>query len=915
VIHEERSAALRFIRDYAHAGIDEIVVDNIQAFEEIKNFTTVLVSELKNKVRLYDDPRPLFSRYQIEDQIDDIFARTIELKSGGSIVIDQTEALVAIDVNSGRVKTIDIEQTALTTNLEAAEEVARQLKIRDRGGLIVVDFIDMRSKDNIRKVEQTVRDAFESDKAKVKFSRISEFGLMEISRQRLQSSLMKGSFTPCAACGGSGQIRSVESSSLYLLRRLKETVIRGNYMHVRARMPVAIANYMLNRKRADLTELESQSSTGIEVIAEEHCAPMVAYFEMMTKSGKARSPRRILHTIDLVRSEAEKQDLDEDEDVLREAALERTGWTPPARQNDDLGAGNREIEAEMAAEKAIVDAQKAADESSRRERELRLEAERLKQEAELTRVRAEERRRSMNLWGRIKVFFAGMPPEEADAEPEPVVAVAAPAKLPERRPSSSRSGSDRGDRSNRRDDRGGRDGRSKGGRSGGRGRDESKRNERNDRDRKNNRDGDSKNNRDGDNKEKAAKDAPKVTPNAERSEDAPKKAADGGRSDSGRNDSGRNDSGRNSGGRGGSSANNDERDGNRESQVNEDGSPKKKRRRRRRKSAAERAESAEANGTTEGGETNERKSGDGDANKDGGDRGRRPAEGGRDAKRTGGRRDQGEKRKPSESVIKTPKKETKAVAKAPAALPRAGGVIDLRGGGGVVDLRAKPTERLVAKSSGPTGRSDAAKPAAKKTTAAKLPAPKAKAAENTTTAKTAEKAPKAAKPVEAAPKAAEKAAKPAAKKTTASKAKAASAEAKKAAAKAAGADGAPAKAAKPAKAKADAAANTPKAAPKKRRVTASKTKAAPKADSGEATEAKAETAKKPAAKKPAAKKPAAKKPAAKKPAEAPKAAKAADAAAKPAAKPKAAAATAAGAAGAGTIRERLEALRASQSKE
>ena len=152
---------------------------------------------MRRRLTPYTDPTPLFSRYQIEDQIADVFARKIDLPSGGSVVIEQTEALVSIDVNSGRVKTEDIELTALTTNLEAASESARQLKLRERGGLIVVDFIDMRSRENIRAVEQAARDALANDKAKVKFSRISEFGLMEISRQRLKSSLMKGSFNDC----------------------------------------------------------------------------------------------------------------------------------------------------------------------------------------------------------------------------------------------------------------------------------------------------------------------------------------------------------------------------------------------------------------------------------------------------------------------------------------------------------------------------------------------------------------------------------------------------------------------------------------------------------------------------------------------------------------------------------------------
>ncbi|TNF31459.1 MAG: Rne/Rng family ribonuclease, partial [Deltaproteobacteria bacterium] len=420
IIHQERHIALRFIRDYAHAGIDEIIVDNKDVYDEIVDFCTALAPELKSKVRHYSDSRPLYSRYQIEDQIDDIFARRIDLPSGGSIVIDQAEALVAIDVNSGRVKTDDIEQTALTTNLEAAAEVARQLKIRDRGGLVVVDFIDMRSKENIRKVEAAVKDAFASDKAKVKYSKISEFGLMEISRQRLQSSIMTGSFTPCLHCGGTGRVRSVESSALYLLRRLKETVIRGNYMHAEARMTTDIANYLVNRKRRELMELEAETETTIEVHAEEHTPPMVAYVELLSQpSGKSRRPRRVLQTIDLVRSDVEKRELDDDEDYLLDITERRTGWTPPGNERSELEVRNRELEAEMAVEKERVQAQREADESRRRQ--LEIEAQTRLTEAQTALLKERERlaREQMGLWGRIKAFFVSQPPLDGQNDPLP----------------------------------------------------------------------------------------------------------------------------------------------------------------------------------------------------------------------------------------------------------------------------------------------------------------------------------------------------------------------------------------------------------------------------------------------------------------------------------------------------------------
>lgn len=425
LVHQERGLAVRFIRDYVPSNIDEVLIDDREAWEEVKNFCTVLAPELVSRVKLYDDPRPLFSRYQVEDQIDDIFARRIDLPSGGSIVIDQTEALVAIDVNSGRVKTDDIEDTALKTNLEAAAEVARQLKIRDRGGLIVVDFIDMRDKDNIRKVEDAVRDGFRSDKAKVKFSKISEFGLMEISRQRLQGSVMRGSFTPCGTCGGTGQVRSVESSALYLLRRMKETLIRGNYQHLDAQMPVAIANYLLNRKRKELVDLEKQTGTSIEVRAEDAVPAMQSYFELISRAAnQARRPKRIMQRIDLVRSEVEKRELEEGEELVieTESSTDEAEASVFAAARKKLESESQALEAELARSKELEKAQAEADESLRREAELRAQRELEEARRETIRTLEEARWKGMSIWGRLKAFFGGgLPPLELPvegAEPE-----------------------------------------------------------------------------------------------------------------------------------------------------------------------------------------------------------------------------------------------------------------------------------------------------------------------------------------------------------------------------------------------------------------------------------------------------------------------------------------------------------------
>ncbi len=419
LVHQERSLPLRSIRDYVSSTVEEILIDDRDTYEEVRNFCIVVAPEFVSRTKFYEDPRPLFSRFQIEDQIDDIFARRIDLPSGGSIVIDQTEALVAIDVNSGRVRTDDIEDTATKTNLEAAAEIARQLKIRDRGGLIVVDFIDMRERDNIRRVEDQVRDAFKVDKAKVKFTKISELGLMEISRQRLQGSVMRGSFTACPSCGGTGQIRSVESSALYLLRRMKETLLRGNHQHLEARMPVEIANYLLNRKRRELLDLERQTGTSIEVRAEAACPPMQSYFELISRATQQlRRPKRVLQTIDLVRSEVERRDLEDGEEVKVEAALsEEADVSVFAGARAELDAQNKQLEADMARAKEIERAQKEADESLRREAELKAQKELLLAEAEKIRALDDSRWKGMSIWGRLKAWFGGgLPPLKLDEE-------------------------------------------------------------------------------------------------------------------------------------------------------------------------------------------------------------------------------------------------------------------------------------------------------------------------------------------------------------------------------------------------------------------------------------------------------------------------------------------------------------------
>ena len=259
LVYEEGSLIKRSIRDLYHKDIDEIIVEGETAFNEAREFMRMLMPSHANNVQLYRDLLPLFTRYAIETQLDAMFSPTVQLKSGGYIVINQTEALVAIDVNSGRsTREHSIEDTALKTNSEASAEIARQLRLRDLAGLIVIDYIDMDEKRNNRVVERKLKDALKSDRARIQVGRISHFGLMEMSRQRIRTSVLESSTETCPHCGGTGHVRSVSSVALQLLRAIDETLMKGatHNLIVRTRSDVAI--YVLNNKRAHLRRLEEQ---------------------------------------------------------------------------------------------------------------------------------------------------------------------------------------------------------------------------------------------------------------------------------------------------------------------------------------------------------------------------------------------------------------------------------------------------------------------------------------------------------------------------------------------------------------------------------------------------------------------------------------------------------------------------------
>ncbi|TEN24081.1 ribonuclease E [Pseudomonas aeruginosa] len=271
LIYQESNVIIRAIRDYLRQDIGEVLIDSIDAQEEALNFIRQVMPQYASKVKLYQDSVPLFNRFQIESQIETAFQREVKLPSGSSIVIDPTEALVSIDINSARAtKGGDIEETALQTNLEAAEEIARQLRLRDIGGLIVIDFIDMTPAKNQRAVEERVREALEADRARVQVGRISRFGLLEMSRQRLRPSLGETSGIVCPRCNGQGIIRDVESLSLAILRLIEEEALKDRTAEVRARVPFQVAAFLLNEKRNAITKIELRTRARIFILPDDH---------------------------------------------------------------------------------------------------------------------------------------------------------------------------------------------------------------------------------------------------------------------------------------------------------------------------------------------------------------------------------------------------------------------------------------------------------------------------------------------------------------------------------------------------------------------------------------------------------------------------------------------------------------------
>ncbi len=285
IIFKEQDLGLRAVRDYFTAEIHEVLVDDRETWSEIRDFMKIISPRHQGRVRLYKEKRPIFSEYGIEKQIEQIYSNRVPLKSGGSIVIDSTEALIAIDVNSGRsARARGPEATSFKTNLEAAKEIAKQLRLRDIGGLVVIDFIDMKDPKHQRELVKRVKEEVKRDRAKINISNLSTFGLMELSRQRLRPSIESKSYQICECCQGRGMVRSVEATSVSFLRQIWFGAAKENVEKVIGVLPTTVANYLLNKKRAELSDLESRYGISIEIQGNPNLPPWGGNLEFIQRT-------------------------------------------------------------------------------------------------------------------------------------------------------------------------------------------------------------------------------------------------------------------------------------------------------------------------------------------------------------------------------------------------------------------------------------------------------------------------------------------------------------------------------------------------------------------------------------------------------------------------------------------------------
>jgi ribonuclease E len=320
LVHEEANLIKRSIRDLYTKDVEEVLVEGDEAYKSAKKFMRMLMPSHAKRVQPYKESVPLFRRYNVDAQLDSMMSTRVTLKSGGYIIINSTEALVAIDVNSGRsTRERNIEETAAKTNLEAAQEVARQLRLRDLAGLIVIDFIDMDENRNNRSVERKIKECLKSDRARIQIGRISHFGLMEMSRQRLRPSLLESSSDPCPTCGGSGIVYSIESAAMRTLRALEDEALRGQFTEVSIFVPAPIALYLLNQKRPSITSIEERYGLTILVRSDD---TLIAPDFRVERGGDKREP---VAQPEMPEVEEEEDELEADDDTAAESEKEAAG--------------------------------------------------------------------------------------------------------------------------------------------------------------------------------------------------------------------------------------------------------------------------------------------------------------------------------------------------------------------------------------------------------------------------------------------------------------------------------------------------------------------------------------------------------------------------------------------------------------
>jgi ribonuclease E len=352
LIYLESSLVIRAIRDYFQPDIGEILIDTDDIYEQAAAFMSVVMPDNLPRVKRYQDDVPLFSRFQIEHQIETAYSRTVPLPSGGAIVIDHTEALVSVDVNSARAtRGSDIEETATRTNLEAADEIARQARLRDLGGLIVIDFIDMESSKAQKDVENRLRDALRHDRARVQMGKISKFGLMEMSRQRLRPALSEGSHVTCPRCNGTGHIRDTESSALQVLRIIQEEAMKENTAAIHTQVPVEVAAFLLNEKRAEVIKIETRFKVNVLMVPNKHLETPHYKLERLRHDD----PRLDDQKASYVMAEEAARELETDTTVSRkdadvkarpEAAVKGITPTQPAPISQPRSARTEKVQAE-----------------------------------------------------------------------------------------------------------------------------------------------------------------------------------------------------------------------------------------------------------------------------------------------------------------------------------------------------------------------------------------------------------------------------------------------------------------------------------------------------------------------------------------------------------------------------------------